>query len=119
MHLSISNIELDPTGHYAARSASPGRLLQACGYIPAMLEDLLPGERARDCLDRQYKHGGGWDPFKGFAMSDSGVMTYPEDPPLYPIASFLLENGELVYMYQYSWVAIVQPNGDFEVARMD
>jgi len=45
-------------------------------------------------------------------------LTYPGDPPLKPLARAKLRD-ELVYFYDHSWVAVIQENGSFDVARID
>ena len=89
------------------------------GLIPLFLssEDTAP---AREQFDANYAHGGGWLPMSGWTLSDKLVLTYQdgEDPPLSPLAAAKF-NGELILVYPYGWVAIVQPDGTFEVSRMD
>ena len=72
---------------------------------------------AREQLNSGYQHGGGWRPFKGFTMLPNGDLQYPGEPPIK-----LLYEGSLMHetirLYQYGWVAIVQPLGKFEVCRM-
>jgi len=88
------------------------------GFIPSFLseEDLRP---AREQLDQNYRHGGGWQPFTGFTMLPNGNLQYPGDPPVQVLAEATMNNKEVVRFYEHSWVAIVQPDGTFEVARMD
>jgi hypothetical protein len=42
----------------------------------------------------------------------------PGDPPLLPIAVTMLRDEEIRF-YDHSWLAIVQPDGSLEVARVD
>ena len=87
------------------------------GMIPYWLseDDIDPAWRQ---LDKHYQHGGGWRPFKGHTMNEDKSLEYPGDPALHPIASMELRD-ELILMYEYSWVAVVQKDGSFEVCRMD
>jgi hypothetical protein len=95
------------------------------GFIPDWLSERNPAG-AVEQINHNYKHGGGWFDFDGFAMHDQGVLTEknppqpPEqpDPPLHPLARANLRN-ETIYFYQYAWVAIVQLDGSFRVARID
>ena len=84
------------------------------GIIPQMLRDDRP---VRDQLNEGYAHGGGWQPFDGFTMDESGALLFPGDPPQRPRV-WTTYNGERIVFYDNSWVAIIQPNGDFEVAKM-
>lgn len=90
------------------------------GLIPDMLSELDP-RPAREQLDSGYQHGGGWRPFQGFTMSDEKNMwwlLYPNDPPTRSLAYTKLRD-ETIVVYQHAWVAIIQKDGSFEVARMD
>jgi len=46
------------------------------------------------------------------------TLTYPGDPPLKPVATSMLRD-EMILVYPYAWVVIVQPSGDYEVSRCD
>jgi hypothetical protein len=87
------------------------------GYIPMFLNDEDP-RSAREQLDLAYGHGGGWRPFKGFTMLSNGNMQYPGDPPTQLLFESKMRN-EIIRFYDCSWVAIIQPDGSFEVCRMD
>lgn len=94
------------------RDARPEHL----GYLVNFLDE-RDSRPAREQLDANYRHGGGWRPFEGFTMVDSG-LAYPGDPVMVLIAEARLRD-EIVRFYQHSWVAIVQPDGSYEIARMD
>lgn len=87
------------------------------GILPTMLNDRDPSP-ARDQLDRGYRHGGGWDPFKGHTLNPDNTLSYPGDPPTRPIAQARLRD-ELIVLYEHEWVAIIQKDRSFEVCRMD
>ena len=88
------------------------------GLLPEFLSESDPSP-ARTQLDENYRHGGGWDPFKGFKFDlVTKSLKYPGDPPMKPLAVAKLRDEE-IYFYDGAWVAVVQPNGDYEVARMD
>ena len=88
------------------------------GLLTGMLSEV--DERpAREQLHENYQHGGGWRPMEGFKLDRRHLLlTYPEDPPYRPLACCQLRN-ELIVVYPYSWVAIIQPDHSFEVCRMD
>ncbi len=70
-------------------------------------------------IDRMYSFGGGWSPFKGFVLNkETKSLTYPDDPELMPLAFAKFRNQE-VYIYNHSWVSIVEEDGSFEVSRID
>ena len=87
------------------------------GLIPMFLDEDNPA-KAVEQLDANYQHGGGWFPMKNFTMSKDKVLQYPGDPPLQPLGYMQLRD-ERIYVYQYGIVAVVQPDGSFEAARMD
>lgn len=97
--------------------------VHACGMIPRFLdaEDLRP---AREQLNENYAHGGGWRPMKGFTHLGGGRLRYSGDPVYVPLASAQLRD-ELIVVYPSGWVAIFQPGSmqppgpAFEVARLD
>jgi hypothetical protein len=76
-------------------------------------------DKLSEQFDKAYSFGGGWRPFPGFTMDkDDGTITYPEDPPFKPLAVSKFRE-QTVYVYNYGWVAIVEPDGSFEISRMD
>jgi hypothetical protein len=87
------------------------------GLLIDWLDDDDP-RPAREQFNSHYGHGGGWRPFSGFKLTPSNTLTYPEDPPLVPLARAFLRE-EMVLFYQHAWVAIVQPDRSFEACRMD
>jgi hypothetical protein len=90
------------------------------GFIPEILLDSDPRPMKEQINDR-YRHGGGWHPISGMELLDGGTMRYPGDPLFEPVAKIELEDGrkEFAYFYQHDFVAIIQPDGSFEVSRMD
>lgn len=87
------------------------------GFLPMFL-DLDDPRSAKEQLDANYAHGGGWQSFKGHKMLPNGDLQYPGDEPTQFVAHTHFRN-ERVVLYEHGWVAIVQPDGSFEVARMD
>jgi hypothetical protein len=88
-----------------------------CGLIPRML-DLDDPRPARDQLDSNYQHGGGWRPQGKFESKGWGRLQYPGDPIMVPLAEIAFRD-ETIRIYQYGYVAIFQKDGTFEAARMD
>lgn len=87
------------------------------GLLPDMLDKDNPSP-AREQLNQGYQHGGGWNPFEGFTLQSDNTLKYTGDPPTRPLAYTYLRK-ELIVFYPHSWVAIIQPDRKFEVARMD
>jgi hypothetical protein len=87
------------------------------GFLPSFLSDTDP-RPASIQIDTNYGHGGGWRPQPGFALLKDHTLKYPGDPPIKPLAMTNLRH-ELICFYPYSYLAIFQPDGTFEVCRVD
>ena len=88
------------------------------GMIPAFLSERDP-RPAKEQLDLAYAHGGGWSPLDGWEMEPRlASIKYPGDPPLRPVARAVLRE-ETIYVYPHAWVAVVQKDGAYEIARLD
>jgi hypothetical protein len=93
--------------------ASPEHL----GLLPGMLDARDP-RPAREQLDENYQHGGGWRPFHGFVLNPDNSISYHGDPTHPPLAQTWLRDEQIVF-YDYSWVCIIQKDRSFEICRMD
>ena len=94
------------------------RVMEALGYLPHFLDEDNPDNCVKQ-LDQNYKHGGGWSKFEGFKMNmKDNSIKYPGDPPYRPLAKMKIRN-ETVFVYPHAWVAVVQEDGSYEIARMD
>jgi hypothetical protein len=61
---------------------------------------------------------GGWSIFDGFTLNDDNSLSYPNDPDLQPLCTAKLRD-ETIVVYRYAWVAIIQPDRSYEIARLD
>lgn len=95
----------------------PKATIEMLGYLPSFLSENDP-RPAKEQLDTGYSHAGGWQPFKGFKIAANGNLEYPGDPPTQLLAETSLRK-ETIRFYDHAWVAVVQPDGSFEVCRMD
>lgn len=86
------------------------------GLIPEFLDERDPRPAAEQFNER-YAHGGGWRAFDGFTMGANSIR-YPGDQPLALLAEARLRD-EVIRVYNGAWVAIVAPNGSYEISRMD
>jgi hypothetical protein len=87
------------------------------GLILGMIDPSDP-RPAREQLDEGYQPSG-WHPQEGFKFNPkTGVMSYPGDPPFSPLSAIPLRD-EMIVLYPYSYVAIIQKDSKFEIARMD
>jgi hypothetical protein len=94
----------------------PRMTLGHLGYIPGFIvtEDSAPAWKQ---INETYIAG--WRPFKGFDLTvESMRLSYPGDPPMFPLAMAELRE-EKIFFYPSAWVLILQPDGSFEVARLD
>lgn len=87
------------------------------GYLALWLSANNP-KPAREQIDDNYRHGGGWQPFHGFRLDENNALHHLGDAPLYPLAQARLRD-ELVVFYLHDWVAIIQPDRSFETCRVD
>lgn len=86
------------------------------GFIPTFL-DLDDPRPAAEQFQSHYI--GGWNPFEGFTFDiDSGVISYPEDPPM-KVRSCIQFRDELILLFDFSWVLIMQPDLSWQISRMD
>ena len=119
--IGIMQVIVDPTCHFSVED-DPMRLervLELIGVIPMWLES-MPAHPAREAIDNNYAHGGGWFSMKGFTVNEEGVLSYPEDPDLYPIVEYIREgHDERCFQYEYGWVSVVDAEGNLDVARID
>ena len=95
---------------------------EALGLLPLFLSDNDP-RPAQEQLHANYLHGGGFQPFSGFTLvlpekKGEAYLSYPGDPPMRELGRVKLRD-ELIIMFEYSWVAVVQPSGEYVIARMD
>lgn len=90
------------------------------GHIPEFLSE-RDARPAREQFDLAYRHGGGWSPMKEWERAGQGTnysIKYPGDEAMNPLAITRLRE-ETICFYEHSWVGIFQPDGKFEISRMD
>jgi len=88
---------------------------EVLGILPSFLSSIDPRPAAEQIAE---KYCGGWDALKGFTRdAESLALGYAGDPPMLPVAVTTLRD-ERIYLYEYGWTCIVQPDGSFEVARL-
>lgn len=93
----------------------PAMTQEHLGYIPQFL-DIQDPRSAKEQINENYVSG--WNNFTGFKMVEGNGLSYPGDPTYRPLAVATLRE-EKIYFYDHAWVAIVQPDGSFETARLD
>ena len=101
--------------------------MDVVGYIPSFLSEDDP-RTAVEQIDANYTAGGGWHEFKGFKLKggpslcdpkeEPYSLVYPGDPPQRELSRAKLRN-ELLVFFESSWLAVIQPDGNFRVARLD
>lgn len=90
------------------------------GMIPMFLSAHNPAPAAEQ-FNTMYRHGGGWNPMPGWRMVD-GILHYPGDfgqDEIYPPLATTKLRDETISIHEHAWVSIMQPDGTFQVARMD
>ena len=89
-------------------------------YLPHCFSHDDPRPAARQ-VHTAYKHGGGWQPFTGFKLIkklDRYRLVYPGDPDMMELSRATLRDETIVF-FQMSWLAIIQPDETYEVARVN
>jgi hypothetical protein len=92
------------------------------GFIPLIILD-TDKRPVREQIAERYAHGGGWSPFSKFKVqlgADSrAVLVYPGDPPMRMWCECDHPNGERLQLFDGAWFRIIQPDGSFEISRLD
>ena len=84
------------------------------GLIPSFLDE-SDRRPAKEQFDEHYQ--GGWRPQEGFKLKGE-VATFSGDPPFRAYAMIIFHD-EMILFFDYAYVAILQPDGSFEMARMN
>jgi hypothetical protein len=88
------------------------------GYLPHIILE-ADDRPAIDQIKERYV--GGWWPFEGFNLvknkDGSYQLEYPGDPPMKEQSRAQLRD-ELVVLFDYSWVAVINKSAH-QIARMD
>ena len=110
---------LDPTNNY--KGVHPSQLLEACGIVPLWMEQLDDTAPAKDQIEAMYGFGT-LNESTGGTVAVDGTYKYPEDPALYPVASwtYVREDKVLeeVFLYEYAILAI-RTGGKLFITRVD
>ena len=118
-------LKVDPTGHYP--DVKPTRLLGAGGFVFFWAaEAFTRPESIRETLENRYGFGSLFP--MDMTISPTGVLSYPEDPDLYPLFSITgtrpgSSTEEVFYMYEHAIVAFssseIDSKNGFFISRMD
>lgn len=101
----------------------PRASIKTLGFIPGWLHADNAAPLSAQ-IDQNYKHGGGWyscRKFWGGIDEDGQLLSKPEDgeAPLPLIASVQHPNGQKLHFYPHEMVAVIFPDGSFDLARID
>lgn len=95
--------------------------MEVVGFLPQFLDERDP-RPAIEQIDTAYQHGGGWNDFKGFELVGGGdkpySLKYPGDPLTHELSRATLRDETLVF-FTFSWLAVIQTDGSYRVARLD
>lgn len=95
----------------------PKMTMDHLGFLPGFLSEHDP-RPAREQINANYAHGGGWSPLPGWTKVREYCIKYPGDPMLRPLAKTKLRD-EVIVFYDHEILAIFQPDGSFEASRVD
>ena len=90
--------------------------MEAVGYISQFLNE-CDDRGAVEQIDSHYAHGGGWSDFQGHILKGN-TLSYPGDPPMTALSEGKLRD-ERILVFRSGWVAVVQEDESFRVARID
>jgi hypothetical protein len=86
------------------------------GIIPSFLDQDDP-RGAKEQFNAQYM--GGWNAFQGFTLDKNTMrLKYPGNPPIKPL-SYMFFRHEIIVLYESEWVLVLEPDGTWEVCRMN
>lgn len=96
--------------------------MEVVGFIPQFLSERDP-RPAKEQIHENYAHGGGWNSFDGFELVNfeklgNYALRYPGDPLIKELSRAKLRD-ELLVFFECQWLAIIQPDGSWEVCRLD
>ena len=94
--------------------------LAPAGYLPLMLDERDP-RSVQEQLNDSYAHGGGWNSFSGFTLVKRGreyALSYPGDPLMLEVSRAQFRD-QLLVLFQYSWLGIIENDELLDVARVD
>ncbi len=94
--------------------------LAPAGYLPLMLDERDP-RSVQEQLNESYAHGGGWNSFSGFTLVERGgnyALSYPGDPLMLEVSRAQFRD-QLLVLFQYSWLGIIEEGKLLDVARVD
>lgn len=95
--------------------------MEVVGFLPGFLDE-NDSRPAVEQINTAYSHGGGWMDFKGFELVGGDgkpySLKYPGDPLTHELSRANLRKEKLVF-FEHSWLAVIQPDGSFRVARLD
>lgn len=94
----------------------PDADIDMLGVVPRFVLDNDPRPAAVQFNER-YEYGG-WSPIRGFVLRKDRSIKFPEDPPLHALLERKLRDETITY-YGYGLFMITQPDGTWEIARMD
>lgn len=101
--------------HLVHPRATPDML----GYVPDYVREDDPRSAREQFNARQ---PGGWRPMKGFTIKEKelvyGTAVAPDNPPR-PLIAVTKLRDETIKFFNGAWVAVIQADGSFEVARLD
>ena len=94
--------------------------MEVVGFIPSFLDEGDP-RPAKEQINEAYAHGGGWNSFDGFNLVGSGekyALDYKGDPLQHELSRATFHDETLVF-FEHAWLAIIQEDGSYDVARLD
>jgi hypothetical protein len=106
-------ITVDSTASH--ESIPPLDILEYCSPIIEMVLDKEEG--FKEGIENNYAFFSRWQ-VGGFEVDEDGTYKFPEDKPLKPLVT-IEGDGEVMYIYEYAIVVIVDKDGNKMYTRVD
>ena len=92
--------------------------MRGLGFLPGFLRP-RDGRTVKEQLEARYAHGGGWRPIQGFTMRRDRTLDFPDDEPFEPSAMTVIGDETVIFYAYCELISVIQPDGSFEVARVN
>ena len=107
-----------PTWTITPYGQSRGFTYDGLGFLPGFLSLGDPRPAARQ-IDERYAHGGGWRPSSTIKYKPGGLIYLSLDDLTLGALAYADLRQERLFFYEHEYLAIVQPSGRAEIARID
>ena len=95
---------------------------QRAGHLPQIIIN-RDARSAQEQVNARYQHGGGWRSVEGFKLgwprADEYSLNYEGEEPLREVSRALFHGTQVLVLFKYSYLAIVEADKLIDVSRID